>query len=614
MATLFGGMVQDFRRCWRRLFLTHIVYKATAFILLSPLVAVALRSFIALSGSAVLTDQELLYFFLTPWGLLGLLAVATLWLGIEVLGLAALMAIPAAPSAQFGLVDTIGLLLQTAWPVLRVSVRLVLIVLLTIAPFAAIAAAVYFALLAEYDINYYLQQRPPAFRAAMAIGAGLLVVLAAVLLRLLTGLFFALPLVVFAKERPANAIRQSRGTAKGQRWTIVLWVLGWSLASLVLATVLTSIFFSLAQFLVPRADGSLWLLETVVGVGLLLWGGSTLALNIFSTTTFAVIYYRLFRYFADTGTITTVSASNEKAADRVLGLPLTRARLFAAGVIGLLMATAIGAIALGSIRLEDRVKIIAHRGSSRAAPENTLAAVHLAIEEGADWVEIDVQETAYGNVVVFHDSDFKRLAGVDLRLRDATLADLKELDVGSWFDASFAEERVPTLDEVLRACRHKAVVNIELKYHGHEQQLEQRVVEIVEAENMSTDVVTMSLKAEGVRKMKELRPDWPAGLLLSASAGKLGRIDADFVGVNVDFATHRSVKSAHRSGKQVLVWTVNDASTMLTMISRGVDGLITDDPALARAVLNRRAQMSLPERLLLEFSRVLGGTPKIDGL
>jgi glycerophosphoryl diester phosphodiesterase len=118
--------------------------------------------------------------------------------------------------------------------------------------------------------------------------------------------------------------------------------------------------------------------------------------------------------------------------------------------------------------------------------------------------------------------------------------------------------------------------------------------------------MAMSLKMDGVRKMKSIRPTWKVGRLMSVSAGNLKKIDADFLAVNAGFATRRLIRTAHRVGKEVYVWTVNDAATMSAMMGRGVDGLLTDRPALARSVLAQRAQMSTPERLLLELAGLLG--------
>ena len=149
--------------------------------------------------------------------------------------------------------------------------------------------------------------------------------------------------------------------------------------------------------------------------------------------------------------------------------------------------------------MEDQVDVIGHRGASKSAPENTMAAVRQAIADGADWVEINVQETADGSVVVFHDSDFMKLSGVKLKIWDATLDDLKEINIGSWFAPEFKNERVPTLGEVLDACKGKVGLFIELKYYGHDVDLERKVAELVESHDMVEHVAIISLSVKAIQ-------------------------------------------------------------------------------------------------------------------
>jgi glycerophosphoryl diester phosphodiesterase len=202
------------------------------------------------------------------------------------------------------------------------------------------------------------------------------------------------------------------------------------------------------------------------------------------------------------------------------------------------------------------------------------------------------------------------VANKELKIWDATMENLKDIDVGSWFSAEFKDERVPTLGEVLDECKGNARVNIELKYYGYDQQLEQRVAEIVEAHDMTSDIVIMSLKKDAVVKTKSLRPSWKAGLLMSVSAGDVKNIKADFLAVNASFVDRSLIQAAHDNGKEIYAWTVNDAPTMSNLIGRGVDGLITDKPALARSVLEQRAEMGVAERLLLELAEILGVDPE----
>jgi glycerophosphoryl diester phosphodiesterase len=235
-----------------------------------------------------------------------------------------------------------------------------------------------------------------------------------------------------------------------------------------------------------------------------------------------------------------------------------------------------------------------------------MAAVRRAIADGADWVEIDVQESRDGHVVVFHDSDFMKLSGNPLKIWDGDLADIQKQDIGSWFGPEFAGERVPTLAQVLEETRGRAGLMIELKYYGHDQQLEQRVVDIVESAGMVDEVSIMSLKLQGVQKLQALRPDWKVGLLAATAMGDLAKVDVDFLAVSARMATTRFIRRVHASDKRILVWTVNDALSMSKWMSMGVDGVITDEPALAGEVLRERAQMSTAERLLVSAALFLG--------
>lgn len=240
------------------------------------------------------------------------------------------------------------------------------------------------------------------------------------------------------------------------------------------------------------------------------------------------------------------------------------------------------------------------------APENTMTSVRRAMVDGADWIEIDVQETADGEVVVIHDSDFMKLANVDLRVWDASMEQLAEIDVGGWFAPEFKGERVPTLAEVLAKVKGRSRLIIELKYYGHDQQLEQRVIDLVEAAGMQNDTMIMSLEFAGIQKVRELRPDWKIGLLAAQAIGDLTRLDVDFLAVNMAMARPERIRTAHAAEKELFVWTVNDALSMSQLMSLGVDGIITDDPRLGREVLAARAELSTVERLLLHMAPWLG--------
>ncbi len=387
--------------------------------------------------------------------------------------------------------------------------------------------------------------------------------------------------------------------------------MGWLAVASGLSAIASGLLGLLGKLLLPLFSQSLW--PALVGAGLLLvvWSMVNLGVTLLGATTFAAIVVNLYRQIAgvELSTLPCVMQADEQSpllryiSRRTLAL-LCGGAMILSGVVGI--------VALRSVQTVDRTQVTAHRGASTAAPENSMAAVKRAIADQADWVEIDVQESSDGLVLVAHDQDLKKAAGVDLKIWASTAEELRAVDIGTRYSPEFVGERVPTLEEVLRVCKDKVGVNIELKHYGHAQKLEQRVIELVEAHGMERDVVIMSLKYDSIRKVRSLRPNWRIGLLSTVAVGDLTKVDADFLAVNTRAATRSFMSSARKRGKAVHVWTVNDPITMSTMIGRGAECLITDKPALAREVLHQRAQLGSLERLLLELAILFGAAPSSD--
>jgi len=601
-----------FVRNWKRLFLADLVYKILAFVVLTPLVSALFRFLVETSGKTVLADQEILLFLVKPAGWFCLMTVGVLWIAITFAELAALLAIAVTDrAAGFSVTNAITFASANAWRIFAIIMRLVVVTVSVTVPFAAIAAFTYVTLLTNHDINFYLTDRPPAFYVAAAIAVVLVVLLGVVYLRLATGWLLALPVSLFERLSPADSIRASRQRTEGQRWRVAAVIVGWGIAFVLFSAVTTGAVLQVGEWIVPRAASSLPMLTFAIGTCLAAWAVVHLLLNLMSVTTFAVLHFHIYSQLRDSSQL-DVSAMLPFSTDSDNSKSyVTRRRLVGAAMLACIFAAGVGYWSLQRVKTDPGVKIIAHRGASQAAPENTMAAIKQAIADGADWVEIDVQETADGEVVVFHDSDFMKLAGEPLKIWDATQQDIERIDIGSWKDPGFSAERVPLLANVLNECRGRCGVVIELKYYGHDQQLEQRVVDIIEATQMVESVMLMSLKADAVNKMKRLRPTWKVGLLMSVAAGNLSAIDVDFLAVNGAFVNRRSISSAQRNNREIYVWTINDAVTMSTLVGRGVDGLITDKPALARTVLAHRADMSIPERMMLELAQTLGVPPEV---
>ena len=180
----FPNAVNDFRASWKNLFITDIVYKIIAFVILTTAVSIAFRIMLSISGRTVLADEDILYFLLEPVGWICLIVVGALWLGIFALEQAALMGILYAKARQHQMSYIGALQFALVWsrPVLLLTARIIVLVLLAVTPFLVVAGVVYFSLLTQFDINYYLAERPPAFLFALALGAIIIIAIVIILL------------------------------------------------------------------------------------------------------------------------------------------------------------------------------------------------------------------------------------------------------------------------------------------------------------------------------------------------------------------------------------------------------------------------------------------------
>ncbi len=223
--------------------------------------------------------------------------------------------------------------------------------------------------------------------------------------------------------------------------------------------------------------------------------------------------------------------------------------------------------------MKSRIAIIAHRGFSGKYTENTMPAIRAALRLGVDFVEVDVHESKDGQLVVFHDYGLERICGVRGRLRAKTLAELKRLP-----------PPIPTLREVLLACRGKARVLIEIKRADP-----RKVAALIERCHMETEVIVFSLSVRRMQLLAAANPrirrflviakQWPRHLPLRISglgaSRRLVRSRSDVTGV-------------HRRGWKLFVWTVNRPADMQRLAAWGVDGLITDRPDRAKSCLAPR--------------------------
>lgn len=254
--------------------------------------------------------------------------------------------------------------------------------------------------------------------------------------------------------------------------------------------------------------------------------------------------------------------------------------------------------------LLSEIRITAHRGSSKTAPENTLPALYAAIEEMADYAEIDVQLTADGVVVLGHDSSLRRVGGVSRSISSLTWEELQEIDVGSWFSESFSGETTPSLDAVMEVCKGKINLNIEIKNAGKNSELPQKVVELIQRHGMEEQCVVTATSLPYLARVKELDPQLHTGYIVSAAYGDFYSNDAvDFISIRYNFVTESLVAKVHEQGKAVHAWTVNSKNEIERMQMLKVDNVITDYPVRAREILYREETAETLLKLLRQVLR-----------
>lgn len=231
------------------------------------------------------------------------------------------------------------------------------------------------------------------------------------------------------------------------------------------------------------------------------------------------------------------------------------------------------------------ILVISHRGASGRYPENTMAAFRMAAEIKADMIELDVRRSKDGHLVVIHDVKLGRTTNGEGRVREKTLAELKAFSAGAWWSEKYAGERIPTLDEVLAWAQDKLPIVIDVKTLG----IEEELVKLVEKHQMVNQVVIRSWGKRFLQKLKSLNR---ALITLSLSNNTDGL--EDILGVRYGEITSELVAEAHRKGKLVWVWTVDDKPAMRRYINMGVDGIISNYPAKVIEALEEHSSAEEP--------------------
>jgi glycerophosphoryl diester phosphodiesterase len=574
--------------------------------LFTPVVSLLAGWIIASTGDAVISNYDIASFALSLRGALFVLVVAALTIGLlfaEFAGLTWLSG-HAIARRQAALISTIGFVARNLPQLIALATLVFVRLVLLLLPFLAGAAAIWFGSLAGHDINYYLAENPPEWRRAKLVVAMLAIGYALLVTWQLARWLYALPVMLHEKRAPRESLRRSFEMTRGRLKEMLAPLLGWWILITVAAVVITLLARPASTAAMDWAGMDLRRVLPLVSLFLALSAAGGFVYGALQLAGHQFLVTRMYAEQLDQKWVAPAESTTEAAQSAGLARRAVVATLA-------LLAFAVGVAAFLAMRLDLQpdVAITAHRGASHVAPENTMAAFRAALEAGTDFVELDVQRTRDGAIIVMHDGDFMRMGGDPRKVSQVTAAEVATIDIGSRYDAKFSGEHAPLLADVIALARGHMKINVELKYNVPDPGLAPAVIDLLRNENFVDQVVITSLDYGALKQVKSLEPRLKTGHIVTAAVGDVSRTQADFLSLNSAQATPELLRKAHAARKEVAVWTVDKPEVMQRMIERGVDNIITNEPALLKRVMQDRDRLSAPERLALRLRILFSRTP-----
>lgn len=250
---------------------------------------------------------------------------------------------------------------------------------------------------------------------------------------------------------------------------------------------------------------------------------------------------------------------------------------------------------------QNNILVIAHRGASGAAPENTMASFREAIKLKVDMIELDVHQTVDGVVVVIHDKTVERTTNGKGKVKEMTFEEIQQLDAGSWFDSQFKNEKVPSLEKIIQEMNGEVKLLIEVKKgNSYYPDIEKNIMTLIYKYNAKNWCIIQSFETEVINNFKQIDPEVELHKLVtgnipglplyvdnSLKVGSIFKFD-EVASINPNFRliNKKRVEKIHKNGQKVIAWTVNDVEDMKKCIDMGVDGIITNYPDRLISVLD----------------------------
>lgn len=572
------------KRCWRPLFEFELLFKLLALTFFTPLVSLGFRGIMAVHHYAYLTVDNVGQFFRSPLTWLLLLILLLLVAFYVVVDISAILY--AVDQGHRGQRTVLSAMVASAFrAALRVFrprnwvLALTALVLLPLLNIGIVSGFVSTVAIPEAILDQLLDHTP-----LLVAAGGILLLLTVVLLRWMYIFhYYALEGCPFREAR-RRSVRLGRGRHIRDLLTILLLQLAFAALFLLLALVLVACIVLIAKaFTTAIVLNSILMSAVFVTLSVLLLVFTVLSVPLVFCFISALYYIRKEEKQVPLRSLEPDAPRRHPSKRRVRTIE----------AVVLLVSVACGSfyiyrIATGeanfNIEYLHTMEVTAHRGASGVCPENTMPAFEAAVELGADWIELDVQQTRDGQIVVMHDTNLKRTTGLNRNIWEADYEEVAALDAGSWFSEEYADTHIPLLSEVLEFAKENHVrLNIELKPTGHEVGFEQAVVDLVREYEFVEDCVVTSQSYTTLQEVRACDPEIKTVYVMGVAYGNLLKLDAaDAFSVRAVNITSSMVQRVHNGHKELYAWTVNSRSTVEKMIRLGVDNIITDYVPMAK--------------------------------
>ncbi len=584
-----SGIKQSFqlvRRNWKALICFELLYKAVTTAVAVPLLRLICSGLMRLLGYSYLTADQFPRFLAHPVTIAVGLALAFLLTFYAMIDIGAIIYIldMSAQETETTVMAAMKFSVRNTARIFNIKNILLVLFVIVMMPFASLGVASGF--LSSLSVPSYIHQTvSEKWQYALPYYGTLFFVFFVVMRWLFLFHYFTLEGCTFHDAR-RSSIRLTQGRRLFNLLILIivqaclyLFFLGDSLVGMFLIAVTQRL-----------ADPGIWISILYSGTGVLLGILFTTVHALSLPATYAVITVLFYRAKEKKGEpVAHLKPESNTARHR---------KRFRVAAVCLVIAAITGGtyyiygrahskydIPFGEV---ERTEVTAHRGAAADYPENTMAAFWGAYEQGADWIELDVQQCADGTLIVMHDSSFRRTCGVDKNVWEVTWDEVREMDAGSSFSKTFAGEPVPMLEDAIDFALQTGLrLNIDLKPNRHDAGLEERLADLIRKKHFERQCVVSAMDLQALQDLKAYDDDIRTVYTLNMAFGHIEEFEgADDFSVEELFASRALLDRLHEQGRNVFVWTVDSENEIQKMIDYGADNIITDDVPRAKQLVS----------------------------